>query len=209
MAYAGDDKAPNQSDKKAPPSEKVQAVDNALLARQLASYAQAHQDALGLVVAARMIQDQPTQTVKREKEGGGTGEAVSDPQSVEGLLAQAREHSGGWAEVVALIDETAKRGAAKGASGGPTRHVDRVSGNTTDTFGIDFEGGEEARIGVIGDGKADLDCYIYDEGGHLITSDTDLTPTCALNWNPAWTGPFLLRVKNNGSQASTYVVVTN
>lgn len=209
VAYAGDEKAPNQSDKKAAPSEKVQAVDNVLLARQLASYAQARQDALGLVVAARLFQDQPTQAGKLEKEGGGASEAATDPLSVDGLLAQAREHSGGRVEVIALIDETAKRGAAKGAVGGPIQQVTRVKNGYKDTWTIKFEGGEEAIIGVLGDGEADLDCYVYDAGKHLIRSDTDSTATCAMKWTPAWQGNFKLEVVNNGPRASTYALVTN
>ncbi|CAK0775793.1 conserved exported hypothetical protein [Gammaproteobacteria bacterium] len=210
MAYAGDDKAPNMSDKKAAThSEKVQAVDNLLLARQMATYASAHQDALGLVVAARMIQNQPTQEAKWDKEGGAK-EVVSDPLTVDGLLAQAREHSGGRAEVIALIEETAKRGAAKGRVGGPWQHIDTIPANTMTTYSnINFRGGEEAIIGVVGDGKTDIDCYVYDQGDHLITSDTDSTSVCDLKWNPIWTGPFTLKIKNAHSRASTYAILTN
>lgn len=226
-AYAGDDKDPNLSDKKAAHSGTAQTVENLLLARQMAAYSKTHQDALGLVVAARMLQDQTIQMIQREKEGGSTNEAQSDPLSVEALLSLAREHSGGRAEIVALIDETAKRsssgstrtdrvkiGATRGLANvnttEPTRHVGRVKVNTVDVYkNLKYEGGEEAIIGVVGDGESDIDCYLYDEGDHLITSDTDRSHICALKWTPKWTGKFTLRIKNMGSQASTYVLVTN
>jgi hypothetical protein len=194
--YADDDqdKAPNISDKKAEHTERAQAVGNVALARQLAAYAQAHQDALGLVVAARMTQDNPTQEFQGTKEGGTKEADVTDPLStVDGILNQAREFSGGRAEIVAMIDETAKRGGSKGATGGPVRHVDRVRAGATDMYRIKFDGLEEARVIVIGDGT-DLDCYVDDASGHRVTSDTDSTQTCALSWTPAWTGNYLIKM---------------
>lgn len=209
-AWAGDDKAPNLSDTKAAaPSASVQAVDNLLLARQVAAYAQSHQDALGLVVAARMLQDLPTQEATWKKEGG-TDQAAADPLTVDVLLGQAREQSGGRPEVLALVEETAKRGGTKDSISGPIRHLDRVGGNSTDIFaGLKFRGNEEAIIGVVGQGNADLDCWVYDQGGHLIRSDTDGTATCALRWVPSWTGTFTLKVRNYSSSASNYLIVSN
>lgn len=211
VAFAEEAKGPNRGETKAAaPSESVQAVDNLLLARQLVTYAQSHKDALGLVVAARMIQDQPTQAATWTKEGGNE-QASADLLSVDALLAQAREQSGGRADVLALIDETAKRGATKGRVGGPLQHADRVRGNHTDIYssGMRFRGDEEATIGVIGDDNADIDCYVFDENGNLIDSDTDSTATCALEWYPSWTGPFTLKVKNTSSRGSDYLILTN
>jgi hypothetical protein len=207
-AFAEEGQGPNVSATKAAPSASAQAVENVLLARQLAAYAGVHQDALGLVVAARMLQDNPTQDGQRQKEGGNN-EVVVDPVSVESLLTQAREQSGGRTEVIAMIDETASRGASKGRSAGPLRHADRVIAGTTDVYRTSFDGGESARLGVVGDGNADIDCYVYDSNDNLVASDGDSTSTCALGWTPARTGTFIIKVKNIGSSSSTYLMVSN
>lgn len=209
-ALAEESKDPNRDSTKAQPSETAQAVDNLLLANQLAAYAQSNNDALGMVVAARMIQDQPTSPSTAQKEGGTDNDASEASITVEDLLKQAREQSGGRAEIVALIDETATRTVTKGKVGGPIVHNDRVRGNTIDIFrNLKFKGGEVAIIGVLAGSHTDIDCSVYDQNGNLIVSDTDGTSTCALRWKPLWTGPFRLEITNLGSKANSYRIITN
>jgi hypothetical protein len=97
-----------------------------------------------------------------------------------------------------------------GASGGPRSNLgERVLANTTDVYHITFYAGELAQVFVRGDGDTDLDLYVYDEDGNLITSDTDLTDVCLTQWVPAWTGTFRIELVNLGSVYNQYDIVTN
>lgn len=98
--------------------------------------------------------------------------------------------------------------ALAGQVGGPKTHVDIVAAFQTDVYNLKFYGKQIARILVNGDGDSDLDCVVLDGGGHVVDSDTDSTDACVLNWTPAWTGPFTLKIVNHGG-ANRYVVITN
>lgn len=99
--------------------------------------------------------------------------------------------------------------AHAGAVDGPQFHIDRVKPQTRDTYRVVFEGEEPAVVRVSGDGSTDLDCYVYDRGGHLIDSDTDSTDECALSWTPAWTGTFSIKIENRGYVSNRYTIRTN
>ena len=76
-------------------------------------------------------------------------------------------------------------------------------------FDVSFVQGYLAEVAVSGDGDTDLDLYIYDSNGNLIASDTDYSDDCYVNWVPAWTGRFVIRVVNRGGVYNNYVVLTN
>ncbi len=124
------------------------------------------------------------------------------------LLAQAKEISGGNAAIIAMADDIGKADATRGAVGGSKSTTDRVKRGHTDIWRFDFRGGRSAEAGVVGDG-GDIDCYVYDEGDHLIDSDTDYTSTCMLEWTPAWTGEFSIHIKNLSSSSVPYLLLTN
>jgi hypothetical protein len=79
----------------------------------------------------------------------------------------------------------------------------------TDVFEMVFEKGSRALILVNGDGSSDIDCHVYDSGGKLITSDTNELDICMLEWTPAWTGKFKLKISNLGSKPNEYQATTN
>ncbi len=43
--------------------------------------------------------------------------------------------------------------------------------------------------------STDFDIYVYDEGGHQIARDNDLSPNALCKVTPRWTGPFRIQVK--------------
>lgn len=97
-----------------------------------------------------------------------------------------------------------------GQVGGSRTIRDTVMPNQTDEYNnMVFEKGEEAFIRVRGDGSSDIDCFVYDNKGGLITSDTDSTDLCILRWTPAWTGKFKLKIQNLGSKPNEYEITTN
>lgn len=98
--------------------------------------------------------------------------------------------------------------AVAGQVGGPKTHIDTVAAFQTDVYNLQFWGEKPARILVNGDGDSDLDCIVLDQGGHPVAVDSDNTDACVLNWTPAWTGPFKLKIINHGG-ANRYVVMTN
>lgn len=98
--------------------------------------------------------------------------------------------------------------ALAGQVGGPKTHVDIVAAFQTDVYDLKFWGEKPARILVNGDGDSDLDCIVLDQGGHPVAVDSDNTDACVLNWTPAWTGMFKLKIVNRGG-ANRYVVSTN
>ena len=70
-----------------------------------------------------------------------------------------------------------------------------------------FRGGLPAYMKVAGDGSTILRVTVYDENYNEIDSDTGYT--CVLRWNPTWTGPFHIVVKNLGSRSNHFVATTN
>ena len=99
--------------------------------------------------------------------------------------------------------------APAGRVPGPGSATERVLAFDTDVYRITFRGGETARIVVAGDGDTDLDLYVYDEHGHLIASDTDLTDFCVVTFHPRWTGAFRVEIRNLGSVYNAYTIATN
>lgn len=77
--------------------------------------------------------------------------------------------------------------------------------------GLNFEGGEPAVIGVIGNGGGDIDLWIHDGGGdqNLITKDTSRSSQCVVEWFPKWDGPFIASIENVGKRAEEYMIIAN
>ena len=216
------DKGAGEGNASADPSQTtpaVQAVQDVALARQLVIYGQRTGSAEPMIAAARILLETPTQPASWEPQHQDSGDAASNgadadkesaPElSVLEVLWSAREMAGDDEHMIAVIEQL-EGSMEKGRMGGPTTHYDRVEAYTTDVYSdITFYAGETAMINVIGDGDTDLDCYVYDEGGHLIDSDEDYTDVCNLIWTPRWTGPFELQIKNLGSVWNAYSITTN
>ena len=120
------------------------------------------------------------------------------------LLAEAAAIDG-----AAKAPAMAAAAATRGAKGGPKSHLDMALGYSTDKFRVVFRGNSPAFVSVVGDGDTDLDCFVTDEDGNLIASDTNPTDRCSMAWTPVWTGPFTIRVKNLGDSPNLYHLTTN
>lgn len=184
------------------------------LAHQLASLGMAKEDPMLLVSAARLIQSVPKETREATKtsEGGqdDSGTKAGVAYTVDALLAKATELAGSDEALLALISDTKDSASSRGRVGGAVRgHTDRVRANATDRYTIEFRGGEMAELAVSGDGDTDLDLFIYDENGNEICTDTDYTDQLYCRWNPRWTGPFTVRIRNLGNVYNEYELYTN
>lgn len=193
-----------------------EAISDIRLANQLAKYGYENYSASALIEAARILLEVETQDLKSESftpgEGDESEKASAKPEfTPENLLSSAKEFADGDEILLALANsvDVAKNEAHRGLLGGPGRRVDRVAANSTDFYVLAFKYGVPAEIFVSGDGDTDLDLYVYDENGNLITYDDDYSDDCYVCWTPAWTGNFVVKIVNRGSVYNQYVLLTN
>jgi hypothetical protein len=92
---------------------------------------------------------------------------------------------------------------------GPRRSSGWLSGNSYRTYTVWFRGGEEARVAVVGDSGSDVHVYVYDENGNQVGRHEEGATSCVTTWNPRWTGPFTIKVVNQGRYSSQYGIATN
>lgn len=185
-------------------------------AASLAKYGYANYSATALIEAAKIFSETQVQPFDGTKENPEKQDVAEKESSVSfnpsQLLADAKKYAGKDKVVLAYATQVEKRmksGSTRGAVGGPRYTEERVYGKSTDTYVIKFWANELAEVIVIGDGDNDLDLYIYDEGGHLIASDTDYTDQCICRWVPSWTGSFTIKIVNRGAIYSNYAIATN
>jgi hypothetical protein len=210
VSWADDAKKQNAGEGKTAASEATQGVDVARTALGLARYGDQAKDVLALVTAARMLKTVAAKAsdAKREADSGEAGKKEGgDKYTVDAILARATALAGDRADYKALIEDV-KSAGARGATYGARRWTSVVSTRSRDRYRVTFEGGKAAAFYVDGDGDSDLDLYVYDENGNLICRDTDATDTMLCRWTPAWTGVFVIEIRNLGV-ANRYVAMHN
>lgn len=198
------------------PKEKSETAEMLNVAGRLVKYGYQTKTALPLIQAAEIYNRLGVSNEAEAKAKSSESDAVAErdaqdkanPVSFDPakLLADATTYADGDKNLLALIKAA---GETRGRVGGPVRHADRVNARSTDTYTIRFRGGEPALVIVSGDGDTDLDLYVYDENGNFIASDTDSSDDCVVTFNPRWTGPFKIKIKNYGNVYNNYVLVTN
>ena len=191
------------------------AVTQLTLAQQLADLSIERKDAIGLVTAARIMMEIPTEEGTAIAEGAEEGKGTTDEKkdsgtvmSAETMLEKATELAGQDVIALAMI-QASSAVSTRGDISGPNRHEDVVRANATDTYRVVFQGSVGAEVAIDGDGDTDLDLYIYDEGGNEICRSTSSNDVEYCSWTPAWTGPFEIKVRNLGSIYNRYIIYTN
>ena len=186
------------------------------LATDLVKYGYAQQSALPLIDAMQIISENPTQPLDAGKasetvEGSQEGKKGMVTLDFNTIAADAKKFADGDENILKLIAqvEADAQGAHRGAVNGPREGYYAVNGNGVDTFEISFVKGYLAEIGVAGDGDTDLDLYVFDSNGNPIASDESYSGDCYVNWVPAWTGRYIVKVVNRGPVYNRYVIVTN
>lgn len=190
-------------------------VDVVALAADLAEQGYSTNSPLSLLTAAELLM-QASPTALAGKQGTSmpavpakSGATVRfDPGA---MIAAARSMAGDNTSVTALASQLQNRLASgpKGAVGGPQSATDLVLAHSTDTWRVDFRGGELGSIRVNGDRDTDLDCYVYNSAGTLLAYDNDLTDYCILDWYQASTGTVRLEIRNLGDVYNRYIITTN
>ncbi|WP_162342689.1 hypothetical protein [Cyclobacterium salsum] len=207
----------NAQDTKTPSTEKPsEELENLQLANQLAKYGYKTYSATALIEAAKIMSSVNTQELKFEsykqepKIDNQAKKQKAEVLDLEGILVAARKYADGDADLLSAIAEIEKESqATRGRVGGPGENYSYVAGNGTDTYEINFIEGELAEIGVGGDGDTDLDLYVYDSSGNLITQDEDYTDKCYVSWVPKWTGRYNVMIVNRGPILNNYLMLTN
>jgi hypothetical protein len=81
---------------------------------------------------------------------------------------------------------------------------------------FDLQGKEKAIITVTGDGKGDIDCYLYEGDlragpAHVkfVTRDDSKLDGCRLELTPTKTSPYNLLIQNTSPETEHYTVVIN
>jgi hypothetical protein len=84
--------------------------------------------------------------------------------------------------------------------------VRRLPAYNTQVWYAQVYEGQLAEVLVRGDGRADIDVYVYDYRGHLVAGDDDDTATCLARWIPTYTGVVRIEVRNTSGLFSDYAL---
>jgi hypothetical protein len=195
-------------------SESLAAVK---LANQVLRYGYENQSTLALLDALQIFSENPTQALNATKQGDAVDQTQNDGKKAnvsfdyESVLADAKTFADGDPNLLALIDniDAEAKGAQRGNINGPSRDYDAVNGRSYMDYAASFVANQLAEVLVSGDGDTDLDLYVYDSNGNLITSDTDYSDDCYVRWIPAWTGRYTIRIVNRGPVYNRFVILTN
>ena len=196
-------------------SPEVSAIRTAM---ELAKYGYEINSAPALIEAANILVSTPTQNLEATIENGAENaneveKAVKAQFTPEQLIADARDLTENanmlaWADdIMARLNAQAE--GTRGAVGGPKYAYGRVYARSYTYYDQKFWADAMAEVVVSGDGDTDLDLYVYDENGNLITSDTDYTDDCYVRFYPRWTGRFRIKIVNRGGVYNDYAIVTN
>jgi len=192
-------------------------VATVALAQDLFSYGVAHEDALSVITAARLMasveitdadrtaESKPIDGMQFTADDDGSD---AEPADLAAMIAKARELAGDNTALTGLIDDIEAEGA-RGRIGGPSRTLSRLRAGYTDVWTIPFYGSSLAEVAVVGDGDADLDVLVTDENGNTICYDNSYSDKVYCSWTPRWNGPFYVTVMNVGSVRNSYYVLTN
>jgi hypothetical protein len=190
------------------------ATERLQLAYAAAKYGRETKSADGLILAAKIIKETPADKLAAAKKAeGGMADASKKTamadMSADALLSEAKTYAMKDKSTMDRIKAVEKMNPGRGSLGGPKRTAEIVRAGATDAYNVAFRGGEQAIVIISGDGDTDLDLYIYDENGNLVSSDTDGLDDCIVRFYPKWTGNFTVRVKNLGRVYNRYVIATN
>jgi hypothetical protein len=198
------DKSKTNADTEAAAPSGSQPVEQLHLSAQVAAWGRAHKDPLALVVAAQ-IRNGVGVKVEERKADGDTAPTPPASDVVAGLLDEAKALSKNDPGIVAMADDV-KASASKGRVGGGIISNGQITGRTIHSRSMTFRAKSLAEIAVVGIDTDRIMLEVFDEGGHLICRDTD---PAYCRFTPAWTGPFTVKVHNNGTSLSHYRLETN
>jgi len=214
-----DRKGPNTvepGDAKPEGDEAAKAVKRLAAAYEMVYYGRENQSTQALLVAAEILGTTPTTDGDEEltEEGGPTEppseEDLQEDITAEGLIAEARAMSDA-SHIAELADAVRKRLAerGRGAVGGPAQLFRHIGPNGRAEWSKVFYGNEIASVTAAPCDYADLDLYVYDDNGNLITCDRSPDNVANGTWSPRYTGRFRIVVENCTPRGTSYNFINN
>ena len=100
--------------------------------------------------------------------------------------------------VLALLAVFGTSAAYAGATGGQKRWAEKAPSRQTLVYNIEFAGGQTAEFAIVGDADTDVDIFVYDQNGNLVTQDVGLSDLGMVRWTPGFTQTYRIEVKNLG-----------
>jgi hypothetical protein len=206
-AVAGQDKkSPNVQDppKGAKESPKTKAVQDLELAARLIQYGRSEKNAEALLVAAQILHKTPTEklavgsAVENSDKMAKPAAAAAVDDSPKALVAEAKKMSSST-QVAALATATAKmlEESTRGALGGPKIDAFTIRpGDTINWNPITFVGGQKAVVFIDNRVFGSMVLEVRDENGNVVARDNLPGTYFRVEFVPAWTGPFRIRLIN-------------
>lgn len=114
-----------------------------------------------------------------------------------------------WRLLPAPTKSFAAGRAAEGEERGPTRYRASVRARGANRHELYFSGSEMAVVQVRGTGTSNIDIVLLDVNGDRVAADEGPSSTATVHWYVPYTQTLTLLVRNTGSRASGYYVITN
>lgn len=210
-AYADENKGPNTGKEAVKPTEKPTGVETAQVAGQLAAWARANHDAVGLAAAARVLAMDPPRTMENPSKKV-EGKPTDQPKPVVGeftpasLIKEAKEMAKDDKDALAAVEQIEKTlPASRGHPGGAIIDRDTLPPGGSVTYTITFNGSEPMEIAVFAGAPGIVDWHVYDENGNEIQSQA----SDHFENMPKWTGPFRIVLQNLTGAYVPYTFATN
>ncbi len=196
------------------------------VAGQLVKYGYAEHQALPLIQAAdiyntfvggtlNIVPENNPDTFSSEdkNEDNANPDSIAMPNEwdvttdIDALLQDASVFADGNAALLELID-----GIRRNRSRGPTSSQfettrNSIGAHSTDNYKIKFQAGKTAVVAVTGNGKTDLDIFVYNSKNRIVAIDSRKnSDDCVVVWNPATTDTYTIKVKNYGKINNKYTM---
>lgn len=108
--------------------------------------------------------------------------------------------------VAALLGSLLTAGLTKVAVAQDYR-IYRVEAFSTRTFHVSYGRGETAEVAIIGDGDNDLDIYVYDSAGRLVTYNEGDADQEYVRWRASYSGKYKVKIVNRGHVWSKFAIL--
>ena len=178
------------------------------LSRRLYETGRALEDPLLLLAAAELRR---SVDLRPAAPRGRVAEAATDAAVLtwQAILDAARAVAGEDPAVARLIADT-EDARPRGLVTGPVYSIAVLEGAGTARHGpYPFAAADFAEVYVEGEGTSNLDLFVRDAQGRLVCADTDLSDIAHCGWRPAEAGDFTVIVRNLGTAANRYALMTN
>ncbi len=93
---------------------------------------------------------------------------------------------------------TAVAALAIAAGGIGAAHADYLGAYESESYSQVYFADNYTEVCVQGDGRSDIDLWVYDENGNLIDASTGSGAFECVSFTPVWTGEFTFVVENYG-----------